>query len=116
MLTLLYVWMERVDATERLWQSAAQPEPPEFPDPEEWRALQARLGTHGSRVVSDAYREFADATLDFYERVNEMRMIRQAFAEGDLAESAEKMEAARRHVRETMRKLERLVSDELAAL
>jgi hypothetical protein len=115
-LTLLYPWVERVDATERLWKSAAEPEPPELPDPEEWRAMQARLGAHGSPEVSDAYREFSDAISDFFERVNEMRMIRQAFAEGDLAESAGRMEDARRNVRGMLRKLERLVSEELAAL
>jgi hypothetical protein len=108
--------VERVDATERLWESAAEPEPPELPDPEEWRAMQARLGTHGSPEVANAYREFSDAIRDFFERVNEVRMIRQAFAKGDLAESAGRMEDARRNVREMLRKLERLVSDELAAL
>jgi len=45
-----------------------------------------------------------------------MRMIREGHAEGVLAEAAQAMEDARRHVREPMRKLERLVSDELAGL
>jgi hypothetical protein len=116
-LTLLYVWMDRVDLTERLWESAGDPKPPELPNLDEWRKMQARLATHGSLAVSDAYREFWESGITaFYARVAEMRMIREGHAEGVLAEAAQRMEDARRHVRELMRKLERLVSDELAAL
>jgi hypothetical protein len=115
MLTLLNVWMDRVDATERLWTSPTDPEPPELPDPEKWRAMQAQLAT-GSIVVSDAYREFSVSIRDFYDRVMELRTIMDGRMEGDAGDAATKMDDARRNVRETLRKLERLVSDELAAL
>jgi hypothetical protein len=116
MLKLLYPWMERVDSTQRLWKSASEPEPPEPPSPEEWRAMQVELGTHGSPAVSDAYRAFSEAISEFFERVSELRMIMDHSATGDAGEAAGRMEAARRNVREMLRKLERLVSDELAAL
>lgn len=116
MLTLLYPWMERVDATDRLWKDANEPEPPEPPSPDEWRAMQAELGTHGSTAVSDGYRAFSEAIQEFFDRVMTMRLIRDGSATGDLAARAREMEDARRSVREALRKLERLVSDELAAL
>lgn len=116
MLKLLNVWVERVDLTERLWTSASDPEPPEVPNPEEWRDMQVQLGTYGSGDVANAYREFSDAIQDFYQRVSELRVITAGHAQGDAGAAATKMDDARRNVRETMRKLERLVSDELAAL
>jgi hypothetical protein len=58
MLGFLSVWRDRVNATEPVWQSAGDPGPPEPPDFEEWRAMQARLGTYGSAAVSDAFREY----------------------------------------------------------
>jgi hypothetical protein len=77
--------------------------------------MQARLAT-GSVAVSDAYRAFSEAIVEFFSRVNELQMLRQGHAEGDAGAAATRMEDARRHVREMLRKLERLVSDELAAL
>lgn len=115
-LTLLNLWMERVDSTERAWESSSDPKPPELPDPVEWRKMQAQLGTHGSPAVSDAYREFSEAIRAFYERVNELRMLRAGHAEGSASDAAVRMQDARQNVREMLRKLERLVSDELAGL
>jgi hypothetical protein len=116
MLGFLNVWRYRVDATERLWESAGDPGPPEPPNFEEWRAMQARLGTYGSAEVSDAYRAYVEAIQAFYERVNELRMIRQRYAGGSLADAGSRLEEARSNVRETLQTLERLVSKELAAL
>ena len=115
MLTLLNVWVDRVDATERVWSSPTDPEPPELPDPDKWRAMQARLAS-GSLEVSDAYREFSVAIREFYDRVAELRFIMQGHVEGDAGAAATKMDDARRGVRDTMRRLERLVSEELARL
>jgi hypothetical protein len=86
------------------------------PDFEEWRAMQARLGTYGSGAVSDAYREYWKALRAFYERVHELRMIRQQYAEGSLADAGGRVEEARSKVRETLQTLERTVSKELEAL
>jgi hypothetical protein len=52
----------------------------------------------------------------FYERVNELRMIRQNYAEGSLADAGLKVEETRSSVRETLQTLERTVSKELEAL
>jgi hypothetical protein len=43
-------------------------------------------------------------------------MIRQNYAEGSLADAGPKVEEARSTVRETLQTLERVVSNELAAL
>jgi hypothetical protein len=51
MLKFLNVWRDRVYATERIWESAGDPGPPEPPNFDEWRAMQARLGTYGSAAV-----------------------------------------------------------------
>jgi hypothetical protein len=115
-LTLLYPWMDRVDMTEPVWRSADDPGPPDPPDFVEFRKMQARLGAHGSLAVSDVFRELWELILAFYERVNERRMIRAGHAQGDLAAAGERMEEARRTVRETYRNLERVVSEELARL
>ena len=115
MLKLLNVWMERVDATEPIWKYADDPGPPDPPDLEESRAMQVQLSTHGSPEVSDAYRAFGEALREFAQRVDAYRLIRSGEdAEGNLADSASKMEEARGKVREALRTLERLVSDELA--
>jgi hypothetical protein len=115
-LTLLNVWMERVDLTERLWTSASDPEPPELPDPKEWRTMLAQLGAHGSPEVSGAYREFTEAIQAFYDSVNQLRMIRDGHAGGSAGDAATWMQEARGKVRVALKKLERLVSDELAGL
>jgi hypothetical protein len=49
----------------RLFERRA-PEPPNF---EEWRAMQARLGTYGSADVSDAFGEYWEAIEALYNRV-----------------------------------------------
>lgn len=117
MLRLLYPWMERVDATERMMTFAGDPEPPEPPGAEEWRGMQVRLRTIGSGEVADAYEGFADAIRSFFRLVPTMRAIRE---HGEDAEEAVRvhteLEEARSNVRKTLRSLERLVSDELASL
>ena len=115
-LLLLRVWMDRVDLTERLYTAPGDPEPPEVPDREKWRAMQARLGALGSPEVSAAYREFWDALEAFYERVKELRMLRQGYAEGEAGAAATRMIEARGTVGDMLQKLERVVSGELAAL
>jgi hypothetical protein len=115
-LTLLRVWMDRVDLTERLYTSPGDPEPPELPDREKWRGMQARLGAIGSPEVSAAYGEFWDALEAFYERVKELRMLMQGYAEGEAGAAATRMNEARGTVGDMLQKLERVVSDELATL
>jgi hypothetical protein len=116
MLKFLNVWRDRVYATERLWESAGDPGPPEPPNFDEWRAMQARLDTYGSGGVSEAYREYWEAIEAFYKRVSELRMIRKGEAEGSLAGAAAKMEGARSNVGKTLKTLKQAASKELEAL
>jgi hypothetical protein len=102
MLTFLSVWRDRVNATEPVYWSPGDPGPPEPPSFDEWRAMQARPGTYGSAEVSDAFRNYWEAIFAFYERVKELRMIRQGHAEGSLADAGPKVEEARSNVRETL--------------
>lgn len=117
-LKLLYPWMERVDATERFMTLAGDPGPPEPPGREEWRDMQVRLRTNGSLAVGDAYDAFSSAIQRFYDQVHEVRTVkgRDDVEEGRWKAAYKGLEEARKDVREKLRDLERLVSDELAAL
>jgi hypothetical protein len=110
--------MERVDATERIVTFVGDPEPPEAPGAEEWRDMQVRLRTNGSTAVGDAYDDFANTIRSFsFEHVPRAREIKTKDVEPDEAVRVlEELEEARKAVRERLRTLERLVSEELATL
>jgi hypothetical protein len=116
MVRFLNVWQDRVEATEPIIEFAGGQATPNPPDFEEWRAMQARLGTYGSVAVAGAYRKYWEAIIAFYKRVDELRMIRNGHAEGSLADAGTRVEEARKNVWETLKTLETLVSEELAAL
>ena len=79
--------------------------------------MQVRLRTYGSVAVADAYRDFADALWSFFAYVPSVRAIKERGTDaGDTVRVHEEFEEARLRVREALRSLERLVSDELAAL
>jgi hypothetical protein len=115
MLRLLYPWAERVEATDKIITFADEPDPPDLPSREAWREMQIRFATIGSRAVADSFLAFGDVLRDFWAHVGRMRNIRE-HGGGDLAEAATATEEARREVVAALRKTERLVSEELAAL
>jgi hypothetical protein len=116
-LKLLYIATRRVDETERIIRFAGDPEPPEPPSEEEWREAQVRLRTFGSSNVADAFDAYAAAVTAFFERAREVQWHREHGEDADAAVAAHKaLEEARANVHEALRTLERLVSDELAAL
>jgi hypothetical protein len=117
MVLLLSPWVERVQATERLMTFAGDPEPPDLPSPDEWRAMQARFGTIGSPEAAAAFREVGRAINAFYDQARRLRVIREHGEDADEVMPAyEAVEEARRKVGESFEALKRLVSDELAGL
>jgi hypothetical protein len=118
MLRFLNVWMERVDATEKMMTFEGEPEPPEPPGPEEWRGMYAKLRTYGSKAVAEGYDAFSEAVVDFFiARVPATRTVRETGTDPEEAVRIHRqLEDARRKVREALNALERLVSEELAAL
>jgi hypothetical protein len=113
LLTILQLWMERVEATEPILRMAGEPEPPDPPSPDELRVMNARLRTFGSPAVADAYEAFMDAIRGFWGYVMSLRMTRD---QGGANLPWQELQDARAKVREALSKLERLVSDELASL
>jgi hypothetical protein len=114
MLGQLYVWIAQVNATEPIIEFAGQPEPPDPPSDEEWREMEVQLRTFGSVAVADAYGLLADAMHSFFAQAGSLRTIREQG--GAVTEPWEQVHEARITVRENLRALERLVSEELAAL
>jgi hypothetical protein len=117
MLAFLSIWTERVEATERFMTLKGEPEPPEPPKLDEWRAMQVRLRTYGSASVADAYKLYTEAVGVFFDRARKMRALLDHGEDANEAMAAhEELEEARLGVRKALTALERLVSDELAAL
>jgi hypothetical protein len=92
---------------------ADDPEPPKEPSVDEQR--ERVLRTYGSKPVGDAYDEFAEAVRSFFYDAMGLRETREV-NRPDIAEPWEGVEASRSTVRAALAKIERLVSDELAAL
>lgn len=114
MIGVLQRWSDQVEATEPIFRMANEPEPPKEPSVEEQRDLNRVLRTFGSREVADAYDEFVKAVKSFFYSAMTLRATREQ--RGDAQLPWEQMEREREKVREGLREIERLVSDELAAL
>jgi hypothetical protein len=76
MLVLVFLWADRVEDVSRLMRLANDPDPPDVPTREEWRGMQARLGTIRSKRVADGFAEFVEALGNFFEQVVRVRNIR----------------------------------------
>jgi hypothetical protein len=109
----LLTWMQRVESTEKFWRSASEPEPPEPPSDDEWRAMQVSLRTFGSQAVADAYDELSQKITAFYAAANMLYDMRE---QGAVTLPHQEVEDARERVREAHRALVRLASSELATL
>lgn len=113
MLRALHVWLERINLTMPILKLAGDPEPPDPPADDEWRAMQVRLRTYGSPAVADDF-DYVIATInDFYNQLTATKVARE---QGLPDAPFEKLQAKRETVREALRALERLVSEELATL
>jgi hypothetical protein len=116
MLKLLYVWMERIAATEPLIRYSTDPEPPDPPAQDEWRNMQVRLRTFGSVEVADTYGEVTRVITGFFNVAAVVQVEKGGGPVNQNSDSLFQLHETRAVVQETLRKLERLVSDELAAL
>jgi hypothetical protein len=112
---VLQPWMELVDATEPepLLLFAGESEPPEPPG-DEVREMLVLLRTHGSLRVADAFEEVTRAITFFFAQAGVLRQIRAQG--GDVREPWQETQAARENVRDKLRALQQLVSEELSAL
>jgi hypothetical protein len=109
----LLTLVQRIEATEPMWQRANEPEPPEPPGEGEWRAMQVSLRTFGSQAVADAYDDLSKKITRFFAAATMLRDMRNQRA---VTLPREEVEEARERVREAHRALIRLASEELATL
>jgi hypothetical protein len=114
MLGLLQVWVERVQAAQRIMRYAGEEEP-EAPSREEWQLMQTKVRTIGSRPVGDAYAKAVIAISAFFGQVTRIQNIRQ-HGGGSVSDALEDMQEAGQHVLATSAALEVLVSSELEKL
>jgi hypothetical protein len=77
MIAYLLIWMQRIEATEPRWRRADEPEPPEPPGDDEWRAMQVPLRTFGSETVADAYDDLSGKMTGFYAAVGVVHRMRE---------------------------------------
>jgi hypothetical protein len=110
----VHVWWERVAATEPIARWDNDPEPPEPPTIEEWRAMYVQLRTLGSVTVAEAFDEFAEAFRDFTAQVDLLRSTRDQPSKSPAP--WHEVQEARQRVRALSERVERLVSEELATL
>ena len=115
MLRLLSVWAERVHDAQRIMRFAGDPEPPEPPGRDEWRNMQVRVRTIGSRQVGTAFAEAVVAIGEFFDQVARVRNIR-THGGGSVGEALEAMQKAGGIVSSTIATLEVRVSSELELL
>jgi hypothetical protein len=106
---------EHVDATEPLITYDNTPEPAEYPSPDVWRELQARVSADGSPEVGEAAGTFYAKARAFFAAASEYRSVRESSI-GDFGKAAEKMTAARTEVGAALVELQRLVREDLANL
>jgi hypothetical protein len=114
MLSLLHLWRERVDAAQRIMRYADEEEPQE-PSRDEWRAMNAKLRTIGSRSVGEGYSKAVLAIAAFFDQVTRVRNIRE-HGGGSVSEALEAMQQAGGEVQSKVAGLEVLVSSELEKL
>jgi hypothetical protein len=115
MIAFLQVAWERVIATEPMLRMAGEPEPPEPPTADEWRAMYVKLATFGSHAVTERYEGVAEAFRKFFIDADHLRRMRDTPSTDEL-QLWRGLEAARAEVKTRFDQIERLVSSELAAL
>jgi hypothetical protein len=115
MLRLLSVWAERVHDAQRIMRFVGEVEPPEPPGREEWRNMQVRVRTIGSRPVGEAFARVVVAISTFFDQVTRVRNIRE-HGGGKVSEALEAMQEAGAEVQNRVAALELLVSSELEKL
>ena len=113
MIGVLHRWTELVDRTEPVMTIVNEPEPPEEPSVEEQRALNAVLRTFGSPAVANAYDDFVKTMRGFFGSVGSFRAARQ---QGATVTPWRELHDSREKVHAELKKMELLVSDELASL
>lgn len=111
--------MEIVDATQPIMEPG--PKPPEEPDPERIRRVQARIGAHGSREVKAILERWVRARVAFFVDADTLQAMR-ALPEGvdpqiqfgvRLGEQFQKIHERRKELHGIVRELEDRVNEEL---
>jgi hypothetical protein len=111
---IVHAVKENVEATEPIMRFRGEAEPPPYPGPDEFRIVQVKLRTHGSIIVGDAFDDFGAKATSFYLQAGVVKMLRDQH--GAIGDEMTKLQSAREQVRDAMRVLEGLVSEELASL
>jgi len=100
-----------VDRTQPIFEPS--PPPPEEPDMERVRLVQARIGAHGSREVKELLERWASARNDFFFAAQDLARARQGALPAD-TDLWRNVTDARAKMHELTRELEDRVNAELA--
>jgi hypothetical protein len=113
MVGVVQSWAEKVEDTEPILRLADDAAAPEQPTVDEQRALNTVLRTFGSEAVAKTFSDFVVTVREFFFEASSLRTLRE---QGAPALPWEQLQEKRAKVRSDLAALERLVSDELAAL
>lgn len=88
--------------------------PPEKPSDDDWTDMYVRIAMFGSPELNEAFREFGAKWAEF--QVNAARFSRARQGQADEAGAGMDMHNAREAAAKTLREMERMIREELAAL